>query len=107
MPGFKLPQRQRLRGKRVLLSVDVPGPERFNDFKRVPEAPLRIEDAVIALARAILINGGTLVSSAHPSFSTLLARLAAHYHQPAQAESLDLEDGRPGRDVDWVNSSVW
>ncbi len=73
---------QRLTGRTVFLSGSVP--ERDRGFTRVPDAPFVIEQAVVALARAIFAEGGRIVFGAHPSISPLVASVAAEYFLPDQ-----------------------
>lgn len=76
----------RLHGKTVFLSASIPSKERRADFQRVPEAAINIEAAVIALARAVFLQSGSLVFGAHPSISPLMARLVREYAKPQPAE---------------------
>jgi hypothetical protein len=75
-----------LRGKRVFLSASIPAKERAARFRRIPDASVFITEAVIALARAVLSHGGTLVMGAHPTISPLVMQVAAEYRPPAPRE---------------------
>jgi len=75
-----LDRRRRLANRIVFLSGSVPEPDR--GFVRVPDAPFVIEQAVVALARAIFAEGGRIVFGAHPSISPLVASVAAEYFPP-------------------------
>lgn len=66
----------RLRDVVVFLSASVP---HRNGFKKVPEAPFLIEQAVVSLARAVFSEGGRIVFGAHPSISPLVASVASEY----------------------------
>src|SRR5882724_6361215 len=96
----------RLHGVSVFLSASVPTPERRDEYERIPEAPLRIEEAVVCIARAVFIEGGTLVFGAHPSISPLVARVVDHYHLPAPAEEIHRKSEREGHDHEWKNPSL-
>jgi len=75
-----LDQQRRLTGRVVFLSGSVP--DRDRGFTRVPNAPFVIEQAVVALARAVFAEGGRIVFGAHPSISPLVASVAAEYFPP-------------------------
>jgi hypothetical protein len=105
MPPSDLAPKARLQGVAVFLSASVPVPERAKEYRRIPEAPLRIEEAVVSIARAIFIEGGTLVFGGHPSISPLVARVADHYYLPAPAEELEHKDLRESQ-LEWRNPSV-
>jgi hypothetical protein len=125
----ELQPKPRLHGVSVFLSASVPTRERQDEYDRIPEAPLQIEEAVVCIARAVFVEGGTLVFGAHPSISPLVARVVGHYYLPAPAEaerrdtngqtrqtnerqsvngSAREADERPGRDLEteWKNPSV-
>jgi hypothetical protein len=72
----------RLRDTTVFLSGSVPNRE---GFKRVPDAPFVIEQAVVGLARAVLAEGGRIVFGAHPSISPLVASVASEYKTVGQS----------------------
>ncbi len=109
----------RLHGVSVFLSASVPTRDRQDEYDRIPEAPLQIEEAVVSIARAVFMEGGTLVFGAHPSISPLVARVVSHYYLPApaeeerrdrngQARETDERQVVPGRESerDWKNPSV-
>lgn len=79
-----------LRGKTVFLSGSIPTSERSKDYRRVEDAPFKIEEAVISLARSVFFEGGKLVFGGHPSISPLIAMVAGEYLSPRVAE-----DNRP------------
>src|SRR6266404_9006769 len=106
MEGPQLIPTSRLHGSSVFLSASVPTPERRDEYERIPEAPLRIEEAVVCVARAVFIEGGTLVFGAHPSISPLIARVVDHYHLPAPAEKTDRKSERENLDLEWKNPSL-
>ena len=66
----------RLRDVVVFLSASVPNRE---GFKKVPDAPFLIEQAVVSLARGVFSEGGQIVFGAHPSISPLVASVASEY----------------------------
>ncbi|HEX2204871.1 MAG TPA: hypothetical protein VHG91_16295 [Longimicrobium sp.] len=68
-----------LEGVSLFLSASVPSPARAEEFNRVPHAQVEIEGAVVALARAVLSEGGRLVFGGHPSISPLVASVAGEY----------------------------
>lgn len=56
----------------IFISASIPDPERWKgSFDR-----LGITDAVVAVARAVLQNGGKLVTAAHPTIAPLLLYVA-------------------------------
>ena len=75
-----------LRGRTVFLSGSIPTPERSKDYQRVEDAPFKIEEAVISLARSVFFEGGKLVFGGHPSISPLIAMVAGEYLSPREAE---------------------
>lgn len=83
--------RSRLHGVRIFLSGSVPTLDRADEYDRIPGAPLHIEEAVICIARAIFIEGGTLVFGGHPSISPLVARVIQDYNIPSPAEATNVE----------------
>src|SRR5947209_9716785 len=114
MMGSKLEPSSRLHGRSIFLSASVPTIERRDEYERIPEAPIQIEEAVMCVARAIFIEGGTLVFGAHPSISPLLARVIQHYYVPPPAEATDRERPDKADDTNWKNprllmyqSDVW
>ena len=82
------------------MSASVPARERSAKFNRIQDAALRIEEAVVCIARAIFMEGGTLVFGAHPSISPLVARVTDYYYQPPPAEESF------HRETSWLNPSV-
>ncbi len=102
----QLPSNCRLHGKNIFLSASIPTIERGKEFHRIPEAPLRIEEAVICVARAIFMEGGTLTFGAHPSISPLIARVIDHYYLPAPAEEVNTGIDREHHDLRWRNPSL-
>jgi hypothetical protein len=104
--SLELTPKSRLHGKAVFLSASVPSPERREEYARIPEAPLRIEEAVICIARAVFVEGGTLVLGAHPSISPLVARVVDNYYLPAPAEDTGIPTESKQEQVRWRNPSV-
>jgi hypothetical protein len=102
----QLTSKSRLHGISIFLSASVPTPERSNEYERIPEAPLQIEEAVMCVARAIFMEGGTLVFGAHPSISPLVARVIDHYYLPAPAEELPRDSERENQPIRWKNPSL-
>lgn len=78
---------RRLVDKTIFLSASVPVQERDERFRRIPDAPFQVEQAVISLARAVFSEGGRLVFGGHPSISPLVATVAGEYREPNVAES--------------------
>jgi|GEM_PF-2337987 len=101
-----LTAKSRLHGVTIFLSASIPTRERSDEYKRIPEAPQQIEEAVVCIARAIFMEGGTLVFGAHPSISPLVARVVDHYYLPAAAEELPRERGPERDDSQWQNPSL-
>jgi hypothetical protein len=62
-------QRRSLEGRTVFLSASIPDPERWHG---AAWDPLKITDAVVAIARSVLGHGGVLVTAAHPTIAPLL-----------------------------------
>lgn len=83
--------KSRLHRVRIFLSGSVPTLQRAHEYDRIPGAPLHIEEAVICIARAIFIEGGTLVFGGHPSISPLVARVIQDYNIPSPAEATNIE----------------
>jgi len=106
MPIPDLTAKCRLHGLSVFLSASIPTPERREEYERIPEAPLRIEEAVACIARAIFMEGGTLVFGAHPSISPLVARVVDDYYIPAAAEEVRQETHPKQRQAQWKNPSI-
>lgn len=76
----------RLQGRRVFLSASVPKPESAERYRRVEDAHLEIEEAVVSLARAVFTEGGVLVFGGHPAISPLVAMVAGEYIRPRLVE---------------------
>ncbi|HYJ87001.1 MAG TPA: hypothetical protein VEW46_13155 [Pyrinomonadaceae bacterium] len=106
MPIPDLKPQSRLHGRSIFLSASVPTPERSDEYDRIQEAPLRIEEAVVCVARAIFMEGGTLVFGAHPSISPLVARVVDNYFLPAPAEDRQPSTERDESEPSWKNPSV-
>ena len=106
MSNPQLTPKCRLHGVCVFLSASIPMSERRDEYERIPEAPLRIEEAVVSIARAIFLESGTLVFGAHPSISPLLARVVDHYYLPAPAEELHRNSDHEGANFPWKNPSL-
>ena len=65
----------RLSDSTIFISASIPDPERWKgSFDR-----LGITDAVVAVARAVLQNGGKLVTAAHPTIAPLLLYVATEH----------------------------
>ncbi len=96
----------RLHGASIFLSASVPTPERRDEYERIPEAPIQVEEAVVCIARAIFMEGGTLVFGGHPSISPLVARVIEHYYLPAPAEEVEPRSDHRERGVEWRNPSL-
>lgn len=96
----------RLHGVSVFLSASVPIPERSEEYERIPEAPLQIEEAVACVARAIFMEGGTLVFGAHPSISPLVAQVIDHYYVAAPAEEIISRPHGEDEHFRWMNPSL-
>ena len=65
----------RLSGSTIFISASIPDPERWKGSFD----PLGITDAVVAVARAVLQNGGKLVTAAHPTIAPLLLYVATEH----------------------------
>lgn len=109
----------RLHNVSVFLSASVPTPERdhecggsnrdgLNDspFVRIRDAAIRIEEAVVCLARAVFSEGGTLVFGGHPSISPLVARVLGHYYLPNPAEERIRDHDINREELFWENPSL-
>src|ERR1019366_3795872 len=68
-----------LNGSCVFLSASIPDPQRSEAFRQLDDAQREIEQAVIALARAVFAHGGRLVFGGHPTISPLVALVAGEY----------------------------
>ena len=106
MSDLQLTSKSRLHGIKIFLSASIPKPERSLDYLRIAEAPIRIEEAVMCIARAIFMEGGTLVFGAHPSISPLVARVINDYYLPAPAEELIKDSDQDNQQSHWKNPSL-
>jgi len=97
--------RSRLHGVRIFLSGSVPSLQRADEYDRIPGAPLHIEEAVICIARAIFIEGGTLVFGGHPSISPLVARVIQDYNIPFPAEATNVVN-KEEQGMVWKNPRI-
>ncbi|MEA3054478.1 MAG: hypothetical protein QOG72_3381 [Sphingomonadales bacterium] len=86
------------------MSASVPARHRSEEFQRIPDASLEIEQAVVSLTRAVLSEGGTLVFGGHPAISPLVATVAGEYRPTRFAES-GLE--RPRAQVQIYQSKIF
>lgn len=69
-----------LDGTAIFLSASIPDPTRWDgEFNA-----LEITDAVVAVARAILMRGGCIVTAAHPTIAPLLLYVASEQESAAQ-----------------------
>jgi len=64
---------------RLFLSASVPATSRSAEFLKEKNAQLRIEEAVMSLARTVFAHKGQLVFGGHPSISPLVATVATEY----------------------------
>ncbi len=101
-----LTPKSRLHGISLFLSASIPTAARADEYERIPEAPLQIEEAVMCIARAIFMEGGTLVFGAHPSISPLVARVIDDYYLPAPAEERQRDTDRENQAIQWKNPSL-
>jgi hypothetical protein len=78
----------RLKDAAVFLSASVPDRAEVKTALYTGPLPKRrdedllIENAVVALARAVFVEGGRLVFGGHPAISPLMATVAAEYFPP-------------------------
>ncbi|MEA3066317.1 MAG: hypothetical protein QOJ27_2778 [Sphingomonadales bacterium] len=94
----------RMAGRTVFMSASVPARHRSQDFHRIADASLEIEQAVVSLTRAVLSEGGTLVFGGHPAISPLVATVAGEYRPARFAESLE---ERPRAQVQIYQSKIF
>jgi len=87
----------RLKGRAVFLSASVPAPGRSERYRRIEDAHLEIEEAVVSLARAVFAEGGTLVFGGHPAISPLVAMVAGEYLRPRSERGEGEEGSTPIR----------
>jgi hypothetical protein len=112
-PHPNSPQPRRLAGKPVFLSASVPSKERSKDYQRVTDTAVSVEEAVIAVARAVFAAGGELVFGAHPSISPLVASVLGEYYVPeapapaAEGGSSPRREGQGQPRVVMYQSKVW
>jgi hypothetical protein len=79
----------------VLMSASVPTEERNAEFRKIANAQVQIEQAVIALARSVFQAGGRLVFGGHPSISPIVLMVAAEYGFDRPAESSGERQAKP------------
>lgn len=72
----------------ILLSASVPTEERTNEYRKIENAQIQIEEAVIGLARNIFQANGRLVFGGHPSISPLVAMIATEYELDKESENI-------------------
>lgn len=66
-------QNHQMLGSTIFISASIPDPHRWEGSFD----PFGITDAVVAIARAVLRNGGKLVTATHPTIAPLLLYVAA------------------------------
>ena len=86
-----IPRPANLSGKAIFLSASVPSKERSKQYRRIDNAATSIEEAVLAVTRAVFSAGGKLVFGAHPSISPLVASVIGEYFAP-EITSLEKRD---------------
>ncbi len=106
MPKHDLLPVPRLHERTILLSAGIPSGEGRERYERGPDASTKIESAVISVARAVFMEGGTLVLGADPSLSPLLAHLIGDYYLPAPAEEARSDQDREDHISRWRNPSL-
>ena len=94
----------RMAGRTVFMSASVPARRRSQDFQRIADASLEIEQAVVSLSRAVLSEGGTLVFGGHPAISPLVATVAGEYRPGRFAAS---REERPRAQVQIYQSKIF
>lgn len=82
-----------LAGRAVFLSASVPSGDGANQYRRIPQAFARIEEAALRVAGAVFNAGGTLVFGGHPSISPLIGYLCEQYQPLVEAEGQNLRVG--------------
>lgn len=105
-----MPKLVYLNNKAVFLSASVPSKKRSEQYRRVENAATAIEEAVIAVARAVFSAGGRLVFGAHPSISPLVASVIGEYetHTSRPRDEKDPQSEREMRPrVEMYQSDVW
>lgn len=73
----------------VLLSASVPSKARSKDYQKIPNAQIKIEEAVISLTRNVFEAGGTIVFGGHPSISRLIAMVALEFDHGSMSKYLE------------------
>lgn len=108
-PDPKMPKQSRLNQAAVFLSASVPAKERGQKYQRIENAAVCIEEAVIAVARAVFSAGGNLVFGGHPSISPLVASVLREYQAPEVGPDAKVEhsEGQPQPKVTMYQSKVW
>jgi len=71
----------------IFLSASVPSEERAEKYRRIRDAQIQIDDAVVALCRALFSRGGQLVFGGHPAISPLVAMVAGEYAGAAEKDN--------------------
>jgi hypothetical protein len=94
----------RLRDRCLFMSANVPEIERSESYPRVEDAHLKIDEAIISLARAVFFEGGRLVFSDHPSNTPLVAMIAGEYREPRFAEGEEREERESGNAIVYKSS---
>lgn len=94
-PDPKIPKTRWLAGKSVFLSASIPSKERSEVYRRVTDTAVSIEEAVVAVARAVFSAGGELVFGAHPSISPLVASVLGEYFVPEAPSTGDKAESSP------------
>lgn len=85
----------RLSGGKIFLSASVPSPASAQRYRRVENAHLEIQEAVISLSRAVFVESGTLVFGGHPAISPLVAMIAGEYLAPRFVEGRSADSQTP------------
>jgi len=75
----------------ILLSASIPKEKRskkyLKTYRKIKNAQIQIEEAVICLTRNIFQAGGRIVFGGHPSISPLVAMVASEFDSPRVAEN--------------------
>jgi hypothetical protein len=83
---------------KVLLSASVPSKkrsERFNEeYNKIKNAQIQIDEAVIALSRNVFQAGGKLIFGGHPSISPLVAMVATEFKLNKEIENSSRNEAR-------------
>lgn len=109
--GAGIPNQQ-MQGSTVFVSASIPDPSKWQgDFD-----PFGITDAVVAVARVVLRNGGKLVTAAHPTIAPLLLYVGAEQleekeqqivvYQSAVFKSI-LPEATKRYEKDGIGSIIW